>query len=87
MTYLGTSIEMVKQGLAFAFIPRSHIEKELSSGELKELTLAMAASREMAVSRVFVLQEQANPAVQEVARYIDQAFLNHSADITQKERR
>lgn len=74
VTYFGTSANIVKQGMGFAFLPRSQVKAELESGELVELQLVMEARRQLNVSRVLTEQEQANPAVKEVARFIDDAF-------------
>lgn len=78
VTFFGTTVKIVKQGLGFAFVPKPHIEEELASGELIELELSMEARRELQVSRVLAQQEQANPAVLEVAKHIDAAFARAS---------
>ena len=75
VSFFGTSVQIVKQGLGFAFVPKPHIEAELASGELVELELPMAAKRQLQISRILTQQEQANPAVMEVARHIDEAFM------------
>lgn len=74
VSYFGTTVNIVKQGLGFAFIPISQIKEELALGQLCRLSLTMEANRKFIIHRVLAQQEQANPAVVEVARQIDEAF-------------
>ncbi|MCM2678269.1 LysR family transcriptional regulator [Echinimonas agarilytica] len=74
VTYFGTSIRIVKQGLGFAFITEPQIEEELVAGTLVKLALPMESKRLIAIYRVLAMQEQSNPAVQAVAGFIDEKF-------------
>ncbi|MBD1387984.1 LysR family transcriptional regulator [Neiella sp. HB171785] len=78
VTYFGTAIDIVKQGLGFAFIPTSHIRKELQDAELVAVPLAFDAKKSLVVNRVLALQEQANPAVVALANAIDDCFARAS---------
>ncbi|MBW8189967.1 LysR family transcriptional regulator [Neiella marina] len=74
VSYFGTAIDIVKQGLGFAFIPLSHVVDELADGRLQVIPLTMAARKGYVVNRVFTLQDAANPAVVELANTIDDCF-------------
>lgn len=74
VSYFGTSIDIVEQGLGFAFIPQSHMEKQLERGSLVVVPLAQGERKALTVNRVFTLQDGANPAVVELANTIDGYF-------------
>lgn len=74
VSYFGTSIDIVEQGLGFAFIPQSHVGRQLEEGRLVVVPLAMGGRKALVVSRVFTLQDGANPAVIELANTIDACF-------------
>ncbi|GGA64115.1 transcriptional regulator [Neiella marina] len=78
VTYFGTAIDIVKQGLGFIFVPTSHIHRELQSGELIEVPLAFDAKKSLIVNRVLALQDRANPAVIALANAIDDCFVGAS---------
>ncbi|RKF22225.1 LysR family transcriptional regulator [Alginatibacterium sediminis] len=77
VSYFGTTIQIVKQGLGFAFIPISHIKHELEHGLLKEVSLSMSSRRSATIYRIFSAQEQANPAVQSIASFIDAQLMSN----------
>jgi DNA-binding transcriptional LysR family regulator len=70
VSHLKTSIEMLKHGLGFAWIPREHIRVELESGLLAPLPLADGGSRSADLHLVYADRDAAGPATRELARLI-----------------
>ncbi|SDW83513.1 LysR family transcriptional regulator [Marinobacter mobilis] len=68
VTHLKTSIQFVKQGLGYAWLPRLHIAEELGSGELVPLALEEGGSRQEVLSLVFADRDSAGPATRALAR-------------------
>ncbi len=68
VSYFSTSIETVKAGLGFAFIPTHCIEKELEEGSLKMLPLTIGGQREIPLFVIVGAQSSAGPAVNAVAQ-------------------
>ena len=62
VTYLSTSIESIKRGLGFGFLPKDRIQRELSDGTLAILPVVPAFSRVASVSLVLADQSGAGPA-------------------------
>jgi len=61
-----SSIEAVKAGLGFAFIPEDKVSALLASGELVVPRLAIAAERHLTINLVLADQGQAGPAAREL---------------------
>ena len=78
VSHLKTSIEILRHGLGFAWIPREHIEGELASGELAPLPLAAASSRSVELYLVYADRDAAGPATRELARLIT-ALCSHAS--------
>jgi DNA-binding transcriptional LysR family regulator len=70
VSHIKTSIEMLKHGLGFAWIPREHIGAELASGLLAPLPLAEASSRSVDLYLVYADRDGAGPATREFARIV-----------------
>jgi DNA-binding transcriptional LysR family regulator len=68
VSHLKTSIEMLKHGLGFAWIPREHIRDELGSGLLAPLPLVDGGSRSADLHLLYADRDAAGPATRELAR-------------------
>lgn len=68
VSHLKTSIQFVKQGLGFAWLPRLHIEEELAAGELVPLLLEEGGRRQVPLSLVFTDRDSAGPATRALAQ-------------------
>ena len=67
VSHLKTSIEMLKNGLGFAWVPREHIWPELEAGTLKPLLLTEGGTRATDLSLVFADRDSAGPATRALA--------------------
>jgi DNA-binding transcriptional LysR family regulator len=70
VSHLKTSIEMLKNGLGFAWIPREHIWNELAAGSLKPLPLAEGGTRSAELHLVHTDRDSGGPAARELARIL-----------------
>jgi DNA-binding transcriptional LysR family regulator len=70
VSHLKTSIDLLKHGLGFAWIPREHIREELTSGLLAPLPLVDGGSRSADLHLVYADRDAAGPATRELARLI-----------------
>ena len=71
--HLNTSLDMLKRGLGFAWMPESHITEELARGELKPLPLPAGGIREVPVQMIFRDRDRAGPAAHAMATALKQA--------------
>lgn len=69
-SHFSSSIEAVKSGLGFAFLPNGRIQKELELGELKPLALDFGNKRTVPIHLVLVDQSYAGPAAKALAEEI-----------------
>jgi len=76
VSYFSTTIEIVKSGLGFAFIPSHYIERELEEGSLKVIPLSMGGIREIPLHVIIGAQSVAGPAVQAMAAKIEEHLKN-----------
>ncbi|QSP96376.1 LysR family transcriptional regulator [Marinobacter salinisoli] len=67
VSHLKTSIQFVKQGLGFAWLPQEHIREELASGALRPIPLAEGARRTEPLFLVFADRDSAGPATRALA--------------------
>ena len=67
VSHLKTSIQALKLGLGFAWVPREHIREELAHGLLKPLPLTEGASQRHELYLVFADRENAGPAARKLA--------------------
>ena len=70
VSHFATSIEAIKTGLGFGFIPEDFIKEELASGELKVLTLAHGGIRKLPLYCLLTGQSYAGPAAKTVVEYL-----------------
>jgi DNA-binding transcriptional LysR family regulator len=70
VSHLKTSIEMLKNRLGFAWIPREHIWSELAAGTLKPLPLTEGGTRGAELHLVHTDRDSAGPATRELARIL-----------------
>jgi DNA-binding transcriptional LysR family regulator len=70
VSHLKTSIEMLKNGLGFAWVPREHIWTELEAGLLKPLPLVEGGTRSAELHLVHTDRDSAGPATQALARIL-----------------
>jgi DNA-binding transcriptional LysR family regulator len=76
VTNSATSIEIVKRGLGFAFIPKHMIKNELVAGELKQIPLVMDARKTLPTYLILSAMENAGPACKALAEKITQQFID-----------
>jgi len=79
VSHVKTSIEMLKHGLGFAWIPREHIRAELADRTLVELPLADSGSRVVNLHLVYADRDGAGPATREFARLVTAACARDAA--------
>lgn len=65
-----TQLEMLKDGLGFAWVPREHVWAELDDGRLKPLPLAEGGTRRQELYLVYADRDSAGPATRELARIL-----------------
>ena len=70
VSHFATSIELLKSGLAFAFLPEGWISTELESGELRRLPLSQSMDRPVPLFLVLAAQQAAGPATQGLAELL-----------------
>ncbi len=70
VSHVKTSIEMLKSGLGFAWVPREHIWAELEAGTLKALPLTEGGTRSVELSLVYSDRDSAGPATRALARQL-----------------
>jgi DNA-binding transcriptional LysR family regulator len=73
VSHLKTSIEMLKAGLGFAWVPREHIWAELEAKTLKPLPLSEGATRSGDLHLVHTDRDSAGPATQAFSRILTEA--------------
>lgn len=78
VSHFSTSLEAVKQGLGFAFLPDHNITHLLASGELIQLPLQIPSSRPVTLSLVQTHPEHAGPATRSLAQHLRDAFEHYS---------
>lgn len=74
VSYFATSVEALKAGLGFAFIPKHRVQSELADGSLVPLALETGGSREASINLILAAQNNAGPAVKEVANCLLNTF-------------
>jgi DNA-binding transcriptional LysR family regulator len=72
VSHLKTSIQALKRGLGFAWVPREHIREELAGGELRVLPLEQGGSRYAQLYLVFADSDSAGPGTRELARVLQE---------------
>ena len=67
VSHISTSVDMIRKGLGFAWLPRHRVDEYLDSGELRELPLESKTSRQVTVNIVYADKDRAGPATQALA--------------------
>lgn len=62
VSHMRTSIDMIKQGLGFAWLPLTSILDDLTQGQLKRLPLCSGASRKVNLHLLFMDADKLGPA-------------------------
>lgn len=68
--HLATSIEAVRMGYGFAWLPQEHIRQELESGQLKRLPLREGQERPVQLFMILADPDFAGPGVRRLAEII-----------------
>lgn len=74
VSHFATSVDAVKAGLGFAFLPEHRIRESLASGELRQLALETGRQRSIPLSLVITDPNHAGPATKTIAKTLEQAF-------------
>ncbi|MEJ2522528.1 MAG: LysR substrate-binding domain-containing protein [Gammaproteobacteria bacterium] len=67
VSHMATSVEAVRRGMAYAWLPRHRIEEDLDAGRLRPLALAVGATRSHELYLVLADRDGAGPAVRALA--------------------
>lgn len=73
VSQLNTSIQFVRDGLGFAWLPYGHIREELEAGNLKRLPLIEGGQRKEALFLAYANRDAAGPATRALARSLKAA--------------
>lgn len=68
VSHLETSVDMVRRGLGFAWLPETRIQEDLECGVLKPLPLSAGGLREASMQMIFRDRDRAGPATHAMAR-------------------
>lgn len=71
--HLNTSLDMLKRGLGFAWMPETRIADDIRRGELKPLPLTAGSIREVPIQIIFRDRDRAGPAAHAMATALKQA--------------
>ncbi|MDX5379156.1 MAG: LysR family transcriptional regulator [Halomonas sp.] len=67
VSHLETSIDMIRRGLGFAWLPETRIHDDLNSGVLHPLPLSAGGIREVPMQMIFRDRDRAGPATHAMA--------------------
>lgn len=70
VSHFASSVEAVKSGLGFAFLPDSYIEDALDQQRLKLIPLAVPAQRQLTINLILAEQSYAGPAAKALAEVL-----------------
>lgn len=71
--HLATSLDMVKRGLGFAWLPETRVADALAKGDLKALPLTAGGVRHVPVQLFYSDRDRAGPAAQAMAQALREA--------------
>lgn len=74
VSHFATSVDTVRAGLGFAFLPEHRIAKDLSDGELVQLSLEIGAVRNISLSLILTNPAHAGPATRALAKTLLRQF-------------
>ena len=75
LSHPASSLEAVKAGLGFAFLPVERMQRELDAGQVRRLPLAQGAERIVTLHLVLADKDYAGPATRAVADALLKEFL------------
>ncbi|MCP1314644.1 MULTISPECIES: LysR family transcriptional regulator [unclassified Halomonas] len=75
VSHLNTSLDMIKRGLGFAWMPITRIAQELERGDLKPLPLVAGGVREAPFQLIFKDRDRAGPATHAMAQALKEAVI------------
>ncbi|WP_447528005.1 LysR family transcriptional regulator [Vreelandella sp. TE19] len=75
VSHLNTSLDMIKRGLGFAWMPVTRIADELERGDLKPLPLTAGGIREAPFQLIFKDRDHAGPATHAMAQVLREAVI------------
>ena len=73
VSHLETSVDMVRRGLGFAWLPETRIQDDLERGVLKPLPLSAGGLREASIQMIFRDRDRAGPATHAMARALQES--------------
>lgn len=81
VSHLNTSLDMLKRGLGFAWMPETRIQAELESGTLKPLPLTAGGVREVPLQLIFRDRDRAGPAAHALAEALTHAVMHSCSHV------
>ncbi|MFU8837132.1 MAG: LysR family transcriptional regulator [Thiohalomonadaceae bacterium] len=78
VSHIKTSIEAIRQGLGFAWLPEAQISAELTSGELRPLPLREGGRHRGQLYLIYADRDSAGPATRELAAILQRHCVAHS---------
>lgn len=78
VSHPASSLEAVKAGLGFAFLPQERVQQELDAGQVRWLPLAVGAERIVTLNLVLADKDYAGPATRAVADALIKEFAVNS---------
>lgn len=72
VSHFSSSISVIKTGLAFGFLPRNWVEKDLENGSLREISLRGGYDRTLPLYLMFANREIAGPATRALGEILKQ---------------
>lgn len=78
-SHFASSLDAVRRGLGFAFLPDHRISELLGTGELVRLPLEIGAERQINLSLVITSPTHAGPATHALAKILTEQFLHAPA--------
>ncbi len=74
VSHFASSIQAIKAGLGFGFIPDHRIQEDLQSGDLVKLQLEWGATRQIDLHLILNQPQQSGPAALRLAQILKQQF-------------
>ncbi len=74
VSHFATSLDAVKAGLGFAFLPEHRVAQDLKTGELLALPLEIGAERRIPLSLILTTPTHASPAARALANILKSRF-------------
>ncbi|WP_192035084.1 LysR family transcriptional regulator [Halomonas sp. YLGW01] len=84
VSHLGTSVDMLKRGLGFAWLPETLIQDALASGQLVPLPLIVGGHRQVPIQLIHRDRDRAGPATRALAAALMQSVREWEAVVSPK---